>query len=130
MMWFALTFAILAAQPALPVGGADVPGSLQLQLPEERPSLRKVDLSTLPPPPALTLALASTRHEGSGDGEDHSGHMGAMWIVMGAAMVVMMVGVGVYAMRGNSSFMERPATGLSSPAQLALPVTGVRGGGG
>lgn len=127
---FVLTCALCAAQPALPAGGFVDPGGLQLQLPGERPSLREVDLSTLPPPPVLTLALNPVPYEGSGDGESHSGHMGAMWIVMGAMMVVMMVGVGAYAMRHNSSFMERSATGLPSPSQLALPVTDVRGGGG
>ena len=54
---------------------------------------------------------------------------GTLFLV--AMMVVMMVGAGVYAMRNNSTFMERsPTSGLPSPAQLALPVTGVRGGGG
>lgn len=128
-MTFILTCALCAAQPALLAGGSVDPGSFQLQSPEEL-SLRGVDLSTLPPQPPLALALDPIPYEGSGDGENHSDHMGAMWIVMGAVMVVMMVGVGVYAMRNNSSFVERPAAGLPSPAQLALPVNGVRGGGG
>jgi hypothetical protein len=126
-MMFVLTCALCATQPALTAGGAVDPGGFQLL--EERLSLRNLDAAALPPP-ALTLALDRIPYEGSGDGEDHSGHMGPMWIVMGAMMVVMMVGVGVYAMRQSSSVMQPPSAALPSPAQVAVPLTDARGGGG
>jgi hypothetical protein len=52
-----------------------------------------------------------------------------MWVVMGAMMVVMMVGVGAYAMsnRGSAARPFSPNT-LTSPAMLAIPVASRSGG--
>jgi hypothetical protein len=49
--------------------------------------------------------------------------MGPMWIVMGAMMAVMMVGMGVYFMnRGNTAARPLQPTVLVSPSMLAIPV--------
>lgn len=127
-MVFALTCALLAAQPVLPPEGTVDRAPFRLL--QESLSLRDVDVSTLPPPAALTLALDPAPHEGSGDGEGHGDHMGAMWVVMGAMMVVMMVGMGVYLMRNEAPVSHFQPASLPSPAQLAVPVTGPRAGGG
>lgn len=126
-MTFVLACALCATQPASPAGESIGPGNFQLL--EERLSLRDLDVSPLPPP-TLTHSLDRVPYSGSGDGEDHSGHMGPMWIVMGAVMVVMMVGMGVYVMRNGAPVAHLHPVAVSSPAQLALPITGVRGGGG
>lgn len=132
-MTLALTCALCAAAPALGAGASLDSGRVPMA--EVRLTLREFDAaprSLSPRPPAAALPLVPSRlpDQGSGDGEGHSDHMGTMWIVMGAMMAVMMVGVGVYAMRHNSTFMERPPAAVASPAQLAVPVTVVRGGGG
>lgn len=80
------------------------------------------------PPPALAasfpLAPAPLQSHGSGDGDNHSGNMTAMWVVMGAMMAVMLVGAGVYMMRqGSSAATPFPAMAPATPAQRAIPVT-------
>jgi hypothetical protein len=126
-MVFVLTCALCAAQPVFPAGA--FPGPVAFQLLEERLSLSVVDVAPVPPP-SLTLALERMPYAGSGEGEDHSGHMGPMWIVMGGVMVVMMIGMGVYVMRNGAPVARLHPVAQSSPAQLALPVTDARGGGG
>lgn len=81
------------------------------------------------PGAAVPLALAPMEDHGAGDG-DHSDHMGPMWILMGVMMAVMVVGIGVYLMRHSATGHAVGAAGLASPAQLALPVSISRGGGG
>jgi hypothetical protein len=133
-MLLALTCALCTIQPiALTPAGS---------LPEPRLSLQETG-PTIPAPPlrlasARPLAASQTapaplaslpmQDTGSGDG-DHSDHMSSMWIVMGAVMVVMMVGVGAYAM-SHRSVAAGPSstTTVASPALLAIPVV-ARGGG-
>ncbi len=135
-MLLALTCALCTMQP--------LPTTLELGLSQPTLSLQEASPAAPLPPLALAssrplaaphesheaLALASlpTQDTGSGDG-DHSDHMGPMWITMGVVMVVMMVGVGAYAMSHRST-AARPfnATTLASPAMLAIPVV-ARGGG-
>ncbi len=81
------------------------------------------------PAAPVPLALARTADQGSGDG-DHSGHMSPMWIMMGVMMAVMMVGMGIYLMRQSATGQVLGNAALASPAQLALPVSVARGGGG
>lgn len=66
--------------------------------------------------------------EGSGDGDGHSDHMSAMWIVMGAMAAVMVVGMGVYLMRNGGSAHGVQPLAQASPAQLAVPVPVAPGG--
>ena len=87
-------------------------------------------LSPATPSAAVPLALGGPVDRGAGGGDEHSDHMGPMWIVMGAMMVVMMVGMGVYFMRHSESGQALPAAAVTSPAQLAIPVTGGRPGAG
>lgn len=67
-------------------------------------------------------------HHGTGDG-DHSDHMGPMWIMMGAMVAVVAIGMGIYFMRHSGAAHSLHASPVASPAQLALPVSVVRGGG-
>lgn len=135
-MLLALTCALCTVQP--------LPTTLELSLSQPTLSLQEAGPAAPLPPPGLAsprplaapqeshapLALASlpTHDTGSGDGE-HSDQMSPMWIVMGAMMVVMMVGAGVY-MMNNRGTAARPinATAPASPAMLAIPVV-ARGGG-
>ena len=118
-----LTCALCAAAPdtltvASPARTALLDGALSLRE-TERPG----------PPSPVPLTLARTEDHGAGDG-DHSDHMGPMWILMGVMMAVMVVGMGVYFMRHSTTGHAVGAAGLVSPAQLALPVSVPRGGGG
>lgn len=125
-MMLVLTCALCAAEPALPVAGdvdPDGPGLL-----DERLSLRHA--AVVPPYVPVSLALGRTADDGSGGGEDHSDHMGPMWIVMGVMMAVMMVGMGVYLMRHATPAQTLHPAASPSPAQLALPVTAAHGGAG
>jgi hypothetical protein len=125
-MTLALTCALCLTQTALPASGAF--DTVRPALIAERLTLHEFDAAP-PVPSELDLALARSPDQGSGGDDGHSDHMGTMWIVMGAMMAVMMVGVGVYAMRHNSTFMERSSAGQPSPAQLAIPVTASPRGG-
>jgi len=135
-MLLALTCALCTVQP--------LPATLELNLP--RPTLSLQVSGPVAPVAPLGLAspgtiaspheshaplpLASLPMQDSGSGEgDHSAQISPMWIMMGAMMVVMMVGAGVY-MMNNGSMTGRPfnATTLASPAMLAIPVV-ARGGG-
>lgn len=135
-MLLALTCALCAVQPLpatpassllepqsyLQVTGPTAPASpLHLAM----PAALAVPLTSSAP---LALASLPLQDAGSGDG-DHSGHMSPMWIVMGAVMVVMMVGAGAYYM-GHGTSVARPLspTTLASPAMVAIPVVS-RGGG-
>jgi hypothetical protein len=130
-MTFVLTCALCAASPALPDVGALDSGGIQLL--EQQLSLRSLDATPIPTLPALPLLPLHLPDDGSGDGEhrsDHSHQMGSMWILMGAMMVVMMVGMTVYVTRNGEAHFQHQAPAVPSPAQLAVPVTEVRGGGG
>jgi hypothetical protein len=84
------------------------------------------------PSPTAPLLLALGRMEeqqGAGDG-DHSDRISPMWIMMGVMMAVMVVGMGVYLMRQSATGQVVGNAALASPAQLALPVSVARGGGG
>lgn len=126
-MVFVLTCALCAAQPALPSVVEGDPGHFQLL--EERLTLREPRAAPVPLPSSSPLVLGRLPY-GGGDGEDHSDHMGTMWIVMGVMMGVMLVGMGVYVARHGTSSLPMHAAPVLSPAQLALPVTDARGGGG
>lgn len=121
-MVLVLTCLLCTAPAALPDAEAN-----RLALFAEPLSLRDEapPVSVAPVP----LVLGHSHDQGSGDG-DHSGHMGPMWILMGAMMVVMMVGMGVYLMRHSASGQVLGNAALPSPAQLSLPVSVARGGGG
>ena len=114
---------LLCTAPAAPPAAA----ASRLALFAEPLSLRDEapPVSVAPVP----LHLAGSHDQGSGDG-DHADHMGPMWILMGAMMVVMMVGMGVYLMRHSASGQVLENAALASPAQLSLPVSVARGGGG
>ncbi len=121
-MMLVLTCALCTAIPGTPVGGAPVRAPLLdegLTLVQSTPSRQAAP---------VPLALART-DQGAGDG-DHSDHMGPMWIMMGVMMAVMMVGMGVYFMRHSATGQVLGNAALASPAQLALPVSVARGGGG
>jgi hypothetical protein len=136
-MLLALTCALCTVHPS-----AETPA---LRLVEPRLSLQETDPPAAAPPirlasseelattlsPRAPLPLAPMPDSGSGDGDhgDHSGHMSPMWILMGAMMVFMMVGMGVYFMNHESS-AARPLqpTTLASPALLAVPVMARAGG--
>lgn len=133
-MLLALTCALCTVQPlpstpdwslleprlALEEAGSAVPAP-----PLRLASARPLAAPQTAPAPLASLPMQDT---GSGDG-DHSDHMSSMWIVMGAVMVVMMVGVGAYAM-SHRSVAAGPSstTTVASPALLAIPVVS-RGGG-
>lgn len=124
-MMLVLACALCAAEPTPPAVVAAA---------GERPRLLKERLSVRHPVDlpgvASSLAPARTEHDGSGGGNDHSGHMGPMWIMMGVMMGVMMVGMGVYLAR-HASPAQTLGTGASqSPAQLAVPVSPACGGAG
>ena len=81
----------------------------------------------------VPLAMGHLLDQGSGEGDhdqSHQDHMGPMWILMGAMMVVMMVGMGVYLMRHSATGQVVAHASPVSPAQLAIPVSGARPGGG
>jgi hypothetical protein len=125
-MILVLTCALCATEPALLAGTARLE---HVALLDERLSLLQLDA---PSPTATPLApLALARDESSGHGDSHSGsHMGPMWILMGAMMVVMMVGMAVYFMRNATEAQALSPPASRSPAQVALPVSSARGGGG
>lgn len=118
-----LTCALCAAVP----GTVSVSSSARTALLDGGLSLGQIDHPRRAAP--VPLALAHTSDQGGGGG-DHSDHMGPMWILMGAMMVVMMVGMGVYLMRHSATGQVLGNAALASPAQLALPVSVARGGGG
>lgn len=113
---------LLEPQFSLQVTGPTAPAS-PLRL--GTPGALAVPMTSSAPLPLASLPLQDA---GSGDG-DHSDHMSPMWIVMGAMVVVMVVGAGMY-YRGRGTPVARPLspTTLASPAMLAIPVVS-RGGG-
>jgi hypothetical protein len=135
-MLLALTCALCTVQP--------LPTTLELSLPPPTLSLQETGPAVPWAPPGLasprpldappvsnapdSLASLPVQDAGSGDG-DHSGHMSPMWIMMGAMMVVMVVGAGVY-MMSNRNTAARPfnASTIASPALQAIPVVARRGG--
>ncbi len=117
-MVLALTCELCTAVP----GTATVGSSDRPVLVEERLSLAAVD-QAVPTAPA-PLALAPLADRGSGGGEDGSDHMTTMWLVMGAVMVAMMVGMGMYFMRHGASGTAIRPDAVGSPAGVAIPVTG------
>jgi hypothetical protein len=123
-MILVLTCALCATEPALLAETARVE---HVALLDERLSLHQLDAPKPAATPLATLALA--RDEGSGQGDSHSGHMGPMWILMGAMMAVMMVGMAVYFMRNATEAQTLSPAASQSPAQVALPVS-ARGAGG
>lgn len=135
-MLLALTCALCTVQPLPTTPASSLPEprlSLQVTGPTAPSSpLRLATPGALATPrtssASLPLASLPLQDTGSGDG-DHSDHMSSMWIVMGAMMVVMMVGAGAYYM-GHRTSVARPPnpTTPASPATLAIPVVS-RGGG-
>jgi hypothetical protein len=129
-MLLALTCALCAIQPLTPTPAWNLPEP-RLSLQEAAPTVPAQPLRLAAPlstPAPLPLASLPMRDSGSGDG-DHSDHMSPMWIVMGAVMVVMMVGVGAYAMNHrNTAARPSSTTTLVSPAMLAIPVVARSGG--
>ncbi len=115
-MVLALTCALCLAVPDAPSGPAPLTllgSELTLGQPPATPSRAPVP-----------LAVGRLPDGGSGDGDtsSHSDHMGPMWILMGAMMVVMMVGMGVFLMRHETAGPVHSGGAGLSPAQLALPV--------
>jgi len=127
-MMLVLTCVLCASEAAFPAPVELDPGRPALL--GARLSLDHPDVSPPSRPASLTLAMWQRPDNGSGDGEGHSDHMGPMWIVMGAMMAVMMVGMGVYLMRHATSAQAFHPAASPSPAQLAVPVSAPRGGGG
>lgn len=135
-MLLALTCALCTVQP--------LPTALELSLPPPTLSLQEAGPAAPLSPPGLAsprplaappvsnasnpLASLPMQDPGSGEG-DHSASISPMWIVMGAMMVVMVVGAGAY-MMNNRATAARPfnASPLASPAMQAIPVV-ARGGG-
>lgn len=120
-----LACALCATELTLLAGTA---GPERVALRDERLSLLQTDAPRPTATPLATLALA--HDEGSGHGDSHSGHMGPMWIMMGAMMAVMMVGMAVYLMRDAANAPTLGPSASQSPAQVAFPVSRARGGGG
>ncbi len=135
-MLLALTCALCTVQPLPSTPAWNLPPP-QLSLHEASPAepAPPLRLASLGVPAAtqarqapLPLASLPLRDTGSGDG-DHSDHMSPMWIMMGAVMVVMMVGAGAYYMgRGTPVARQVDATTTASPAMLAIPVVSRVGG--
>lgn len=139
-MLLALTFALCAAQPVQAPPTFAMAPEVTLALAEDAPEhpagSTAADLRASAA--AQHLAQAPLAREpllpqlpGSGDGDHsgHSDHMSTMWIVMGAMMVVMMVGAGVYYMNHRSRTVTPiQSTSLTGPAAFAVPVTSPSGG--
>ncbi len=79
-MMLVLTCALCVAEPAL-LAGDSRPNRVALL--DERLSLHQLDARR--PSVPVSAALLRTADYGSGGGDDHSDHMGPMWIVMGAS---------------------------------------------
>ncbi len=118
-MTFVLTCALCVTQPAMPWATTHDP-----------PPLAILDRALAPPsiPEPRSLPATAIPHPwfadaGSGDGDGHGDHMTAMWVVMGAMMVVMMVAVVAYSSRHGMWSARAEPGALPSPAQLAVPVS-------
>ncbi|WP_242344635.1 hypothetical protein [Anaeromyxobacter terrae] len=125
-MMLVLTCALCATQPALPAereAGPDRPALLG-----ER--LSPPELGFAGPSAPSPMALGRAEGAGSGEGDGHSSYMAPMWIAMGVMMVAMMVVMGVYVAGHGSGAQALHPAASTSPAQLALPVAPMRGGGG
>lgn len=120
-MVLVLTCVFCAAMPAI-----EPPARTMLL--EERLSLQAVEHRR--PMTVPTLALGASQDHGAGEGQGRSSHMGPMWIVMGAMMALMMVGMAVYLMRGADGGQTLGVAAPAAPAQQAIPVSAPRAGGG
>lgn len=122
-MLFVLTCALCTAAPAALTDAAP-----HAPLLAAAPLLLRADPL---PNSASSAPLAFADYEPGPYDADHASHLGPMLIVVGAMMAVMMVGMGVYFMRHHSTAAHPlSAGGSTSPAQLAIPVSVARGGGG
>jgi hypothetical protein len=124
-MVVALTCALCFAFPDASVGAGAPLTLLHSEL-----TLGRAELPASSAPVPLALAALSDQGAGDGHPSDHSDHMGPMWILMGAMIAVMMVGMGVYLMRHETARPARVGGATPSPAHLALPVVAIRPGGG
>ena len=121
-MTFLLVCALCAGAPA-PIGSEDAaPGGAMLArgldgdasfLPERE----RLDLGL----PAAALApLADHSVHGGGSGHGGGAHIGPTGIVMGVMMVAMVIGLGLYMMRGNA-FGSTQLEGASAPHLVVPP---------